>query len=299
MKITIFIIILMSINPILCYAGESGSAGVAFLKIPVGARSVSMGEAHGAIEGDIESIYYNPAGIARMPGLEATFMHDARWLGMRYEYIAFATPIGLEKGIGMSISYFSAGKLEGMDVNGTPTEDFSAYDLNFSLSYAMEIKNGLCVGLSLKAIAEKIEKEGGSSLAFDLGGMYKTTIRGLTIGMSLQNIGKGIELVRKSYPLPLNLKLASSYKFPGRPMRFCVDLNIPNDDMANLCLGSEYRISRNFAVRSGYKAGSDLGVISGLRIGCGFEWDRFSLDYGYSPYGVLGNSHKISISLRQ
>jgi long-subunit fatty acid transport protein len=278
-----------------CYSGEPGTVGAIFLKIPVGARPVGMGEAYGAVADDANAIYYNPAGIANINGFEATFMHDARWLGMRYEYTAFVVPV--PKGvIGLGISYFSSGELEGMDVSGNPTGDFSAYDFSLAVSYALEMSDAFSLGTNLKYVVEKIEEESGSSFCLDFGGLYLTPIEGVSLGMSLQNLGKAMKLVERSYPLPMNLRLAGLYKHLTLPLTFCLDLNVPNDKKPNLCLGLEYELKKIFAIRLGYKTGSDLGIMGGFRTGFGLKWERFSLDYGYSPCGDLGSSHKFSFS---
>ncbi|MCK5358810.1 MAG: hypothetical protein KAJ48_10475, partial [Elusimicrobiales bacterium] len=51
-----------------------GTTGGQFLELPVGARGVAMGSAQGAAE-DASAIYYNPANLAGLRGINVTFMH--------------------------------------------------------------------------------------------------------------------------------------------------------------------------------------------------------------------------------
>jgi hypothetical protein len=52
------------------------------------------------------------------------------------------------------------------------------------------------------------------------------------------------------------------------------------------------------ALRVGYRTGSDVDGLSGLRAGLGLSWQGIGVDYAYAPYGKLGASHRISISYR-
>src|SRR5438045_3246800 len=48
-----------------------GSSGAVFEKIGVGARAAGMGGAYSALADDISALYWNPAGIARLKGINA------------------------------------------------------------------------------------------------------------------------------------------------------------------------------------------------------------------------------------
>ena len=60
--ITISIIILFSH---IAFAG-TGTSGAQFLQIGAGVRAISMGNAYVGLAEGIESIYWNPAGLAKM-----------------------------------------------------------------------------------------------------------------------------------------------------------------------------------------------------------------------------------------
>ncbi len=57
----------------------AGNAGLAFLKIGVGARSTAMGEAYTAAGDDATSFYWNPAGSAWVTSRQAHFTHN-EWI---------------------------------------------------------------------------------------------------------------------------------------------------------------------------------------------------------------------------
>jgi hypothetical protein len=75
----------------------------------------------------------------------------------------------------------------------------------------------------------------------------------------------------------------------------------PLDNYPSLLLGVEYPLTGRMALRSGYRYrihGNELGAWSGFSAGAGVAFDQLSFDYAFSPFGMLGNSHRFSINLR-
>ena len=64
------------------------SAGVSFLKIPVGPRVCGMGEAAVAYIDDASALFYNPAGLANVPTFDVLLSHNQLFLDMNHEYVA-------------------------------------------------------------------------------------------------------------------------------------------------------------------------------------------------------------------
>ena len=54
---------------------KTGTTAAQFLKIGVGTRAIGMGGAFTTVESDVNSMYWNPAGLARIYSREATFNH--------------------------------------------------------------------------------------------------------------------------------------------------------------------------------------------------------------------------------
>jgi len=86
------------------YAGE-------FLYVGAGARALAMGGAYAAMAGDATTAYWNPAGLCRLQGQEAVFMHSERFGGLiMYDYLAYARSNG-ETGLGASLFRTDAGDI--------------------------------------------------------------------------------------------------------------------------------------------------------------------------------------------
>src|ERR1044072_8329406 len=76
------------------YASNAGgTSGGAVLSIPVGARSVGMGEAFTAMADDVSSLYWNPAGIAILNQSEASFMYSQDIQETTYSHAAVGHPL--------------------------------------------------------------------------------------------------------------------------------------------------------------------------------------------------------------
>ena len=278
--------------------GEPGSAGAAFLKLGVDGRAIGMGEAHTALTDNANALYWNPAGLAGLRGPQLAFMHNFHFLEMHHDYLGLASPVGYGGSVGLAAYYWTSGTIMGMDENALPTSEFSAWDLALGLYYAHELSRLLSAGGGVKAIIERNEEEGGSALAADIGLLLRPPLTGLSVGMTVQNLGTKLKLVENGYSLPLTFRFGIAWKIPATGVALATDLTIANDDRPNIAAGGEYWIAQLFAIRAGYKSGSDLGALAGLRAGCGFEFQKIGLDYAFAPYGELGNSHRMSLLVK-
>jgi hypothetical protein len=92
-------------------AGGPGSTSGAFLKLPTGARAIGMGESYTAAGDDVQSMTWNPAGLARMSSRQFTFMHAEWFQGIRYESIAYAQPFANFFTVGGGIDFLFSGSL--------------------------------------------------------------------------------------------------------------------------------------------------------------------------------------------
>ena len=71
----ILLISFLLLIPHIVEAGGVGTSGNAMLKIGVGARATSMGEASVAATDDVTSIYWNPAGLVLVRNSQISAMH--------------------------------------------------------------------------------------------------------------------------------------------------------------------------------------------------------------------------------
>lgn len=200
---------------------------VVFLVIPPGARANGMGGAFAAVADDATATYYNPAGLAFLEEREFTLMHSP-WLpalidDMYYEFLGYAQPLkAWAGGIGASIVFLSMGTSTRMDEQGNEEGEIYSYDLALTASYGTRLMDNLAAGLSLKWIREELDpKTGaiGNTYAVEMGLLYNTPVRGLSVGGILQNLGPKIAYIDESEasPIPRALKVGIAYQAIDKP----------------------------------------------------------------------------------
>ena len=264
-----------------------------------------MGEAQVAVCGDVTSVFWNPAGLGRIPSQEASFMYNLWFESIRSQYFGYAFPhpaIGTFAG---SINYLSMDKIQGYDAGGTPNGKVIAYDLLGVLSYARELPHGIYGGINLKFIQQKLEEESSFAYAVDMGfvgGLGRwLKVKGLEeldLGLNLQNLGSKVKFQKEDGNLPLNFKfgLGLRKELFGDPLTIAIDGNLPNDNDFYGSVGIEYWVRDLIALRLGYKSGQDIG--NGLSFGAGIKVNVFQLDYALVHFGELGYTHRIGIVTR-
>ena len=137
-----------------------------FLSIGVGAHALGMGNACVASISDVTAGYWNPAGLAEVEHLQASFMH-AEWFGSiaNYDYASVARPIGDQNRVlGVSFIRFGIDNIPNtlsLYQNGVVNYDnvtpFSAADYAGIVTYAQKTKvKGLSWGGNVKIVHHNI-----------------------------------------------------------------------------------------------------------------------------------------------
>ncbi|NIN92907.1 PorV/PorQ family protein [bacterium] len=298
-KSIIFVLLSIGFSLTDCFASGRGTTGANFLKIAVGARPLGMGGAFVAVADDVNTVWWNPAGVATIKRKEATLMHNEMGEDISYQFLAYNQPVRkLRGGLGGSISYLSVSDIQGYSPGGIKTKKLSTYDLAISLCYGLKIVPSVSGGINFKFIAEKLADKKASTCALDIGGLWNTPVSGLQLGFNIQNLGGGIKFIQERSSLPLNGKLGCAYefKFFGAQSIVAVDVNIPVDYSVFVNGGVECKIYDLIALRAGFKSKDDLS--SGLRLGIGIGGKNLAVDYSWLSRGDFEDSHRMSATLR-
>jgi hypothetical protein len=272
-----------------------GSTGASFLKIPVGPRVVGMGEAAVAYIDDASALYYNLAGLANVAAFDVLLAHNQWLLDMNHEYVAGVYGNEALGKFGLAFDYWGSGDIQGVNIRGEtiPGYTVSAADWSLNLGYGRSISD-FSVGLGAKFVHQQHESLSTSAVAFDAGAMYKTPLEGLKAGLAVANVGTKAKLYKDEYSLPLQARLGWRYDYSI--VGVTQDFIISESEKPGIAAGVECRPVDVVALRLGYRTGSDVDGLSGLRAGLGVSWQGIGVDYAFAPYGKLGSSHRISIS---
>jgi len=277
------------------YAAGKGTFGAPFLIIGGGVRAIGMGGAFCAVADDATTIYWNPGGLTNISDKEITAAYTRWFADITHAFLGYAQPLNEKNALGAGLLYLGATDAK-RDEWGEEIGSFDIAEMAPTIGHAHKFGNRVSIGTSVKYISQKLEDESASGFAFDIGGLYKTPIENLTLGISIQNIGTEIKFIEEGDALPSNIKLGAAYKVI-EDLTLALDTNLPSDGEIYVCIGGEYWVTNIMALRVGYRTGpADEG--SGLTAGAGFRAGKILLDYAFVPYGDLGNTHRISLGMK-
>jgi len=266
----------------------AGTTAANFLKIGVGARATAMGDAFCSLTDDGTSLYWNPAGLARIKKNEFLVMYNRWFQDISQGYISVSYPS--KRGVlGIAINYVDMGTMEGRDIYGQPTGEFGASDSQIMAGYAYKVSPNLLWGVSGGVLWEVIENDTQFAYLANLGILLDFT-DSYSLGVSMQNIGSKLG----EDPLPLIMKAGLSVNLER--MNLAMDINKPQDEPLYYSVGIEWWVGNTLALRGGYKTGQDIPS-SSITAGLGFKRSNLGIDYAYVSYADLGETHRISLKM--
>lgn len=171
---------------VLSYSQNNSKYSNEFMNIGVDASSISMSGAVTSSINDVNSGYWNPAGLTAVEQGEISLMHSNYFANIaNYNYVAYAKPIDNQSAIGLSMIRFGVDDIldttQLIDDQGNINYDrinlFSAVDYGFIISYARKmLTKEISYGINTKII-RRIIGDFASSWGFglDIGLQLKTS----------------------------------------------------------------------------------------------------------------------------
>lgn len=312
---------LLSTNA-LAISSKAGTSAGAFLKIDAGApRAQALGNAFVSIADGPEALFWNPAGSASATTRELQFTYMDYLQGYKARTLAYLQPIG-KTIIGLTVNYMDMDDFDFRDEWGDKNPEVGIPVQNFvgSLSIARGfINQKLQIGGTAKYVTERLYRgnEGGhnhyDNVGFDVGAKLRL-VNWLGLGGAIVNIGDKDEMPRG---LRLGADLNTRYfTISGEYTKY-------NDDKARYGVGLEIHIPEDllqvarFDLRVGYYTRDNTGIntedswvekvgleeTSRVSFGAGvYSGELFgygaSLDYAVTPFGALGTSQQIALSIQ-
>jgi hypothetical protein len=314
---------------------KAGINSAAFLKVGVGARQVALGSAVTSLTGDVNNMFWNPAGLASPnDGLQASFTHNNWIAGLEQEAAAVSYNLQDIGTIGIGVMMFGVSGIpadrdygyvdpqlhaQEIDVVGASTYDYQ--DLLLQATVSRYITDNLSLGLTAKYISEKIDDQTATALAFDLGSVYNVGVMGWSIGARINNLGSDMKFYDYASPIPLTFSIGTSLvpiEVGKTSVLMAVDLVKPQDGQQYYYSGAEVNYDKTLFLRIGWKFnysyfgligdGIDGGtsqrspVTTSLEkgsIGAGvrvpMEGYSIGFDYSYTVFSALDAVHRFTI----
>lgn len=275
-----------------------GGSPFAFLALDGNSRPAALGGAYAALAADASALHYNPAGLGRLQAHEATLMHHEHFQGARRQYGAVA----LRQGVGIqfhALGYDKTQRTTLSNPSGAGLGTFGSRDLAVGAGFGRLVAAGLSLGAGVKYLRSEIDAYSGSGVAVDLGALYAPArLPGLAVGLAAQNLGGTARFQSASERLPANVKAGAAYRVGSASREATVALDVNRERRAGLRVGAgvEAKPTAALALRLGFDGRNDAGP--GLTAGVGVGNRRLWADYAFVPYGDLGSSHQMSLTLR-
>jgi hypothetical protein len=261
---------------------RAGTTTANFLEIGFGAAGNAMGDAYVSTANDVSSLYWNPAGLARMSRSEAMFVAQPWIVDMNTTFAAVGIVVPNVGTLGAGLIIMDYGEMEvtTMSMQEGTGEKFTAKDMAISLSFARNIVEWFSFGASGKLVSSNIWHVNGTALAFDLGVLIRTDFfsptggneHGLNIGMSISNYGTslkydGLDLLNpidvapneagnyrdasgqfrlQEWELPLIFRIGASLTpiaTENHEVILSADVLHPNNNSESVNLGAQYTIA--------------------------------------------------------
>jgi long-subunit fatty acid transport protein len=290
------------------FGAGPGSTGAVELKIPVGPRAIAMGQAFVAVADDASAVYWNPAGLNQAGGTHLMLEYNVFIETVQYSGGDLVMKLNKDFALGLGAKLLTTGQEAEVNGSGVTTGNFfSESYMDLDLAGALHLSYYFDIGMTAKYISKNLAGTTASTVAVDLGLLYRTPIPHFTAGLNLQNLGPGLKFATTPDPLPLNLKMGVAYKMFNDDFTVAYDVNFPNDNAIATSLGGEYWYKDTLVGRFGYQfQGSidqnDLGIggKAGLYLGAGVKvaFSRnfyLGLDYAWTDQGFLGANHHFAV----
>jgi hypothetical protein len=283
---------------------KAGTAGFQFLKIGVGARESALGEAYGPLSHDVNSVFWNVAGLGHVDKFQMTCSHTEWLVESTHDAFAIALPVksfvvGLS-GISFKIEDFEETTV--LEPNGTGRM-VGAGDYLIGLSIARRFTNKLSIGGQVKYIQEVLDEDSFGNILFDIGTIYNTGFHYLRLAFALQHFGPDMRMFDQTFRTPLLFRVGAAddiFNTNLNRLTASVELIHPTDANEWVNFGMEYEFLKLIALRTGYRLNIDEGQ---LTFGFGLNTPQvknlgMKFDYAYNSFGdIFGATHRFSIGL--
>ena len=273
--------------------GGVATGGALELLLPVGAQATGMGEAVVADFLGSESIWWNPAGMARATQREIA-IHHTQTFALTGDALSAVLPTGGIGTVALSADLYSYGTQDNTDVTGA-LGTFTPRATILAATFAGHVGSRAELGINYKHYQRGINCSGGCSnlptqstatTAIDLGVQVRlSTDSSLYMGAALRNVGPRLQVndAPQADPLPTRLDIGLTYAPrlaslpPEADVKFAVGVvnAIPASGIG-FRLGADLGWQHRVHVRAGYTHLGPGG--SGPTFGVGASTGRLFLD---------------------
>ncbi len=294
-------------------------------------RAMGMGNAYVGAGTDLNSVFYNPAGLSYIKDVQVLSVYGNTLKDVNHTTVVVGLPLDKSGTSVVSLGYSSFGVVglqiwESGNVNPALVGSAQFNNSVFYASYANQTTDGLRYGVTAKAYRTALDVTstgsgqgfGGQAVNMDAGLMFNFT-KNIRMGMSLQNLledqkviyttGSQETLYRKAM-IGIGTNIAGNeLDTPGEKREILLGIDYEHPLIAGvpglLHAGVEWWTNPNLAIRGGMDqvrtslgAQGAYGVESRFTTGVGLRFNGIQLDYTYYPdFGTASDTkHFLAVS---
>lgn len=298
--------------------------GMQFLSVVSDARAAALGGSMTSLELQSSSMFFNPAGMAKMEGLVDISFSKNDWIAdISHNALSVGfSPLNRKVGVfGLTVQSVDYGEIlktevaPGTDKGYNDLGSFSPSAFSVGLGYAKDLTDRFSVGGHIKyvrwSLGESqvyvpVDSSVGtvdnelSPLAYDFGTLFRTGIKSLSFGMSVRNFSREIKFAKEGFQLPLVFSFGISfdvmdflpYENKAHALWLSMDAVHPRSHPEQILVGMDYRFMEMVSLRAGYIPNNDEEDFS---FGIGVMRYKFAIDYAYTPFGIFDNVQRFSV----
>jgi hypothetical protein len=298
---------------------RAGTSSMTFLKIGVGARACGMGGAFVGMAKNVESLFWNPAGVGWLKRPGFAFHYLSLPADIRYAAAGAVLPLQRWGTVGLMVGSLNTDKMEERTEyypEGTGNT-FIFSDVYAGLSYSYLFIDRFAAGVGAKIVREDLAGVHMWGGMIDLGTCYYTGFRDLSFAVTLVNFGpnlrpEGMATITDTYgntterqyeafspPTIFRMGGAMSvYQNHGIKSVLAIQLNHPVDTEESLSLGTEISYLERLFLRGGYQVNHDTETWSaGAGVNFPFAGHWFQIDVAYSDLGLLTQAYRSTLTI--
>lgn len=335
-KINLFVLLTLTICVSGSHAFEKvGTTSFQFLKVMTSARYTAMGEAASTIALNSQAVFFNPAGLSYVQGIDVSADYLDWFLDISHMSISAAMNVpgigtfgvqGLMTDVGeIRVTSVDALGFVGDKYLGYTGEVIKPGAMVFGLSFARQLTEKFSFGLTAKYAREDLGVRATGNIMFDAGLIYDTGFRSVKIATTIRHFGPDVKYfdeetitrydsendtsfsqlyTGKAYPLPQTFNIGISGYLISSGENLLMDseshsLLVAFDMVQPRDFDQQYNIGLEYGFGQTLflRGGYKLNYDSeSFSLGFGVAYSDIRIDYAYSDFGdYLDSVHRFSI----
>lgn len=274
----------------------------AFRRLMEAARPVGMGSAFTALADDVNTIYYNPAGLSMIPHKEVSGTHLELDFDRNANFFAFAFPNHPgDSAWGVSYNRLNTNGIPETRVDGTgaPIVDVNGNVVIFSIfdtveeattvSYGWKHTDQIRFGVTGRLLHQQIFNDSSTGVGLDLGALYQPT-EDVRIGFAVRDLFETVKFnVGGSQPIPFRINTGAAVRGWSNVV-YTGEVEYTESGDTVVRAGAEKWWQKHYALR----AGIDDGDVS---VGASAKYQKLQFDWAFRE-NELDDNHRLTATFR-